>query len=337
VNAGRFSRLTEAPERDRHTWANGEIEPVGEGVYRIPLPMSEEGLRAVNVYALVDGSSVDLIDAGDAIAGSLGRLEDGLRRLGRGLSAVRRVFITHFHRDHYSLAPVLRRKHGSTLYLGVGEKANIEAMADAARGRREAPMLEAAERTGAALLKGAVRARSELHATETSHFEPPDHWLSNGAFFTAGAGMLQAVHTPGHTRGHMMFCDEPRRLTFTGDHLLPQITPSLGLEPMWSQRTLSDYLMSLERVLALPDTRILPAHGPIAQSTHRRAEELLAHHEIRLEQIFEATTSALASPFEIASRLTWTRHGLELASLTEINQLMGASQTTSVRRYAKNA
>ena len=51
----------------RHAWAEPGVQDLGGGVYRIPLPLPIEGLKAVNVYAIADPGGVDLIDAGIAL------------------------------------------------------------------------------------------------------------------------------------------------------------------------------------------------------------------------------------------------------------------------------
>ena len=52
---------------DRYAWTEPAVEDLGGGVYRIPLPLPIEGLKAVNVYAITDPGGVDLIDAGIAL------------------------------------------------------------------------------------------------------------------------------------------------------------------------------------------------------------------------------------------------------------------------------
>ena len=61
-------------ESERHAWAEPGAEKLGEGLYRIPLPLGGDALRAVNVYALVGGTGeVDLIDGGEALIEEIGR------------------------------------------------------------------------------------------------------------------------------------------------------------------------------------------------------------------------------------------------------------------------
>ncbi len=94
---------------DRYAWAEPEVEDLGGGVYRIPLPLPLDGLKAVNVYAITDPGGVDLIDAGMALVPARERLTAGLRQIGYELGDIRNFFVTHIHIDHYSLAVELRK------------------------------------------------------------------------------------------------------------------------------------------------------------------------------------------------------------------------------------
>ena len=92
-------------------------------------------------------------------------------------------------------------------------------------------------------------------------------------------------------------------LLFAGDHVLPHITPSIGFQPVITRSSLQEYLGSLQLMLALPDTRLLPAHGPVQASTHARVHQLLEHHETRLEQTLEAASDGPVTAFEAAGAL----------------------------------
>ena len=68
----------------RHAWIKPAVEDLGGGIYRIPLPLPLDGLKAVNVYAITDPGGVDLIDAGMAMVAARERLmlwADAKRRL----------------------------------------------------------------------------------------------------------------------------------------------------------------------------------------------------------------------------------------------------------------
>src|ERR1700753_3838313 len=73
-------------------WTGAGAVEVSPGVHRIPLPMPNEGLRAVNVYALTDPAAPDtgcvLIDSGWAIEESRVALENALAEIGQDLGTV---------------------------------------------------------------------------------------------------------------------------------------------------------------------------------------------------------------------------------------------------------
>ena len=104
---------------------------------------------------------------------------------------------------------------------------------------------------------------------------------------------------------------------FTGDHVLPTITPSIGFELGEWGRPLADYLDSLSLMMSRPDAVMMPAHGHHGGSVHERVAVLLAHHEHRLAEILR-TVTRLGTPLTgaaIAAELLWTRHGRTFATL----------------------
>jgi glyoxylase-like metal-dependent hydrolase (beta-lactamase superfamily II) len=90
---------------------------------------------------------------------------------------------------------------------------------------------------------------------------------------------------------------------------------------------LGDFLASLTKVRSMPDAMLLPAHGPVAPSAHARVDELLAHHDDRLAQCRQVLAPEGRSAYDVAARLTWTRHGHPLADLDTFNQTLAVLET----------
>ena len=118
-------------------------------------------------------------------------------------------------------------------------------------------------------------------------------------------------------------------MLFAGDHVLPHITPSIGFQPAITRQALSQYLGSLRLMLTLPDARLLPAHGPVRDSTHARVNELLAHHEVRLGQTLEVASAGPVTAFAAAAELPWTRRKRRFAELDPMNQLLAVGETAA--------
>jgi glyoxylase-like metal-dependent hydrolase (beta-lactamase superfamily II) len=315
------------PGRD---WAEPGVYTVAPGVHRIPLPLPTDGLRAVNVYAIVDGDELVLVDAGWAIPEARTALENALTRLDRGFGDISRFLVTHVHRDHYTQAVVLRREFGTDIALGQGERTTL----DIASGRtpvdeptflcrlRWAGATELAARLAEFTRPGADTAQREI-------WEFPDEWLADRGTASVGRRTLTAVETPGHTRGHVVFTDLAAGLLFAGDHVLPHITPSIGFESAPSDFPLKDYLESLRLVRAMPDARLLPAHGPVTDSVHARIDDLLLHHDRRLDQIFDLVAGGAATAFEVASLMKWTRRERQLSEMDPFNEMLAVLETMS--------
>jgi glyoxylase-like metal-dependent hydrolase (beta-lactamase superfamily II) len=321
--------MSQAAE-DRYAWTRPEVEDLGGGVYRVPVPLPMEGLKAVNVYAITDPSGVDLIDAGIALPLARERLAAGLAELGYELGDIRNFLVTHIHIDHYSLAIELRKTFRSVVSLGEGERANLVATREmvGAQGNRFWG-LEELHRLGAEELGRELAAQAPRPPAPFTDWEDPDRWVSDGADLDLRTRTLRAVHTPGHTRGHLVFHDAAAQVMFAGDHVLPHITPSIGFEAAGNRLALHDYLTSLARTLALPDARLLPAHGPVTSSVHARVNELLEHHDTRLAETHAAVHAGNATPFEAARAIKWTRHQRPFDDLDLFSQVQAVNETAA--------
>ncbi|GAA0503249.1 MBL fold metallo-hydrolase [Saccharopolyspora subtropica] len=310
----------------RHEWMRPGAYEVAPGVHRIPLPLPNDGLRAVNVYAIADGDALTLVDGGWALAESRDQLTSALRQIGAGLGDIRRFLVTHAHRDHYTQAIALRRELGAKVLLGEEERHTIRALMDPGH-RSLGPQLEMLAECGAKPVRDAVLAARD---DGPPHFwEEPDEWIGRTTDVGLADRPLRAMATPGHTRGHLVFLDDAHGLMFAGDHVLPHITPSIGFEQVPSAAPLRDYLESLRLVRTLPDMRLLPAHGPVTDSVHQRVDELLDHHDTRLHATAAVIAAGASTAYEAARALTWTRRERTLDELDPFNQMLAVLETAA--------
>jgi glyoxylase-like metal-dependent hydrolase (beta-lactamase superfamily II) len=308
-------------ESDRHAWEQPGAHEVAPGVHRIPLPLPGDSLKAVNIYAISDGAQVVLVDGGWALDESEELLGRSLATIGYGLGDVREYLVTHLHRDHYTQAVALRRAHGGSVAVGAGEQACLEAI----RTIQVHPDVARLHEAGALELSKMLAEWKGEH--DLLNWEDPDRWLADGVDLPLNTRTLRVIATPGHTRGHVVFHDTASQSLFAGDHVLPHITPSIGVELNRPPSPLRDYLTSLDLIRALPDARLLPAHGPVTDSVHDRIDELLAHHEERLAATATAVGQGAHTAFDVAGLLTWTRRKHKLADLDLFNMILAIHET----------
>lgn len=251
------------PEGSNSNWADPGVYEVAAGVYRIPLPLPNDALRAVNVYAITDGTNLVLVDSGWALTESRQLLADALKAIDAELGDVREFLITHVHRDHYTQAVALRREFGNRIALGKLEQPSLDASANP----NQFPMQAQLDLLRLSDGHEVITALSKLFGSEPRHteanlWEEPDEWLTPGRRAVLPDREFDVVHTPGHTNGHVVFVDGAANLLFSGDHVLPHITPSIGFQPVPAELPLNDYLDSLRLVRGMPDRRMLPASRP---------------------------------------------------------------------------
>lgn len=338
---------------DRYAWTGEGAHLVAPGVYRIPLPLPSDGLRAVNVYAIEADSGLVLIDSGWALANALDQLKRSLAAIGAGLPDIRRFLVTHMHRDHYTQAVEVRRLFGTPIALGEGEKPSIDGLlsGDFRPLRAQLAILHVAGAASVAdrlaeLTSGRLGPREPAAGPGSDPLSPagpalrpgttvgaalgyeaPDEWICGQQVFDIGSRTLTAVETPGHTRGHVVFADAEAGLLFAGDHVLPHITPSIGFQEAPSAEPLREYLQSLSVVRRLPDMRLLPAHGPVSPSTHARIDELTEHHAQRLRIMADVLSGGERTGHEVALSVAWTSRQRQLGELDLMNQMLAVCET----------
>jgi glyoxylase-like metal-dependent hydrolase (beta-lactamase superfamily II)/8-oxo-dGTP pyrophosphatase MutT (NUDIX family) len=112
---------------------------------------------------------------------------------------------------------------------------------------------------------------------------------------------LRAMHTPGHTRGHLSFYEERTQTLVVGDNIVG--LGSVLIEP--PEGNVRDYLSSLERYRALlPNVRVLfGGHGPPVANARAKIGEYVAHRLEREANILRAVREGASSPREIVERV----------------------------------
>jgi glyoxylase-like metal-dependent hydrolase (beta-lactamase superfamily II) len=314
-------------ENDTRDWTEPGIYSVAPGVYRIPLPLPHDALRAVNIYAITDGSKLVLIDSGWALDAAREGLATALKGIGAGLGDVSQFLVTHVHRDHYTQAVVLRREFGGKIALGQLEEPSLKIAADPEVQQMNAQVDLLRQGGAEEVVTALVTMFGGVTRTDVDLWENPDEWLTPGRRTVLPGRDLDVVHTPGHTAGHVVFVDGDAELLFSGDHVLPHITPSIGFQPAPAELPLNDYLDSLRLVRALPDMRMLPAHGPVSASVHTRVDELLEHHRQRLETMGTKVLEGKSTAYETALSLGWTRRLRKLPEMDAFNQMLAVLET----------
>ncbi|MFE0102272.1 MBL fold metallo-hydrolase [Streptomyces sp. NPDC059009] len=299
-----------------------QVTDHGGGVWSIKVPIPDNPLGHTLVHLVDTDAGPVLVDTGWDDPDSWATLTAGLTACGVAVEEVHGIVITHHHPDHHGLSAKVREASGAWIAMHEADAAVVRRMreypvqrwygymadkllAGGAPAEHVAPLLAARDAGRTPSLPGA---RAAL----------PDRAITPGELLTLPGRRLRAIWTPGHTPGHVCLHleeDHPAQLPghgrlFSGDHLLPGITPHIGLYEDPDDETvtdpLGDYLDSLERVGRLGAAEVLPAHQHAFTDAQSRVRELLAHHEDRLRDLATLLATPL-TPWQLAERMEWNR------------------------------
>ena len=109
--------------------------------------------------------------------------------------------------------------------------------------------------------------------------------LKGGETLETAYGKLEVLWTPGHAPGHICLYSPSRRVLFSGDTILKDITPNIAWLP--GQDALGEYLRSLQALIPYEIDQVLPSHGMPFAGHREWIAETTVHHEERCQQLLK--------------------------------------------------
>lgn len=137
------------------------------------------------------------------------------------------------------------------------------------------------------------RVGARVHAWRLPGTEP----IRDGQVFHAGQTTISAIHTPGHSRDHVVFHVPAVSAMFTGDVVLGRGTSFI--DP--PDGDLSKYLRSLARLQELRPRVLYPGHGPVVLQAEAKLREYVAHRAEREGQVVGALSNGARTIAEIVA------------------------------------
>jgi glyoxylase-like metal-dependent hydrolase (beta-lactamase superfamily II) len=317
-----WTALTQAP-----------IEEIRDGIWAVPLPLPVRGLPWVFSYFIEDTSGdLHLVDAGWDSEESWGAFEAALRHLGKRAEDVASLTVTHFHPDHLGMAERIRRASGARVGLLAREQATLHVL--------KKPEEFEAEHDRDMLEWGVPRELwSQLHAPSAVGVSFPsfdaDLELVDDQVLDVPGRQVRVIATPGHTSGELSVHDAEAGILYSGDHLLPNQFPGIGLGGESVSNPFAEYFEALDRVIGLGDIEVDPGHGYRFTGLEDRAETTRRHHLARSSEIAAILDrNRSQTVWEVASQVTWTAGW---ANLRPSERLSAITQTSLHIQYLAEA
>jgi glyoxylase-like metal-dependent hydrolase (beta-lactamase superfamily II) len=250
---------------------------------RMPLPFD---LDHINLYLLDDGNEgYALIDTGISTS-RVEELWDSL--LAKLTKPISKVIVTHMHPDHIGMAGYLVEKFRVPLYMSHSEYFVARALSAGSRGASDWQDDEYLVRCGMSeeyVAKAKSNRKENKGVGQVIRPIPLQfQCLKEGDSIRIGDDQWQIMIGRGHSPEHVCLYSEQRGVLISGDHVLPGISPNIGVystEP--NANSLDMYLSTLPQFLTLPsNTLVLPSHKQPFHGLHTRVKELIEHHHAHL-------------------------------------------------------
>lgn len=274
-------------------------------IYSIDIPLPENPLKNLNCYVVLDGGDTLIIDTGFHRPECLAAMKAGLKELGVELDQVS-LFLTHLHSDHTGLAYQMMEGRNRPIYMGDIDYAYFK-NSISGNGWEETEKLYEEEGLPKEMTKALRQTNPARSFAPSGVFDAIT--VKDGDKISVGAYEFTCVWVPGHTPGQMCLYLPERKLMFTADHILFDITPNitswLGVED-----SLGDYLQSLQKISTFAIETALPAHRKNDMDVYVRIRQIQEHHKARLEDtLYVLDKEPDMTSYETAARMKWSMRG----------------------------
>jgi glyoxylase-like metal-dependent hydrolase (beta-lactamase superfamily II) len=245
----------------------------------VPAPLPFNSPAWVNIYAIESDAGLVLIDCGTDWEPGRQAINEGFARLGLEESAVHTLLVSHLHPDHVGMSARLVREWGCRFVMHQSASRLVAEYNDTPGYYNRIKIIGRAHGVPESVITATTTAARPDYMPL---IDPPDHTVADGDLIDLGGGRsLEVVHTPGHDRSHICLRDNRSGILFSGDHVLPRISPVIMYD-LDAGDVLGDYLKSLQRLVEMGIEVTYPAHGTLIDHGDERAHQILLHHDRRL-------------------------------------------------------
>ncbi len=269
---------------------------LGNGIHLIPAPLPFKSPPWVNTYVIEADDGLLMIDCGADWEEGRSAIRDGFESLGFEESAVHTLVVSHLHPDHVGMSSRLVREWGCRFVMHDRAAKLIDRYNDTPGYYEQVKEIAITHGVPEAIIEATT---SIERPDYMPLIDPPDHTVADGFQIDLGKGRaLDVLHTPGHEPAHICLRDTATAILFSGDHVLPRISPVVMYDPEFDD-VLGDYMGSLQRLVDLAIGVTYPAHGTLIDQGDERAHQILLHHERRLLDMADLVRSDDTTAWEV--------------------------------------
>jgi glyoxylase-like metal-dependent hydrolase (beta-lactamase superfamily II) len=289
--------------REHHT-----VLELAKGIYRIWIPLATSpmiDLDHVNSYLIKSANGWWIIDVGWKSPDVFKALEDALKSLKIAFTDIETILVTHSHPDHYGLAGEIKRLSPRTQIVLHKKEADLIEPRYINFNETEKKNEANLDSHGVPMAEQSLLGSASLQTLTMVTVIQPDLIVYGGELLNTGVFKLEVIPTPGHSPGHICFYEAENQFLFSGDHVLPTITPNISSHLLSGENPLGNYFSSFDKLMSLPVKTVHPGHEVSFANLNERLKEIREHHRIRGQEIYNVLADKQLSAYEIATHLTW--------------------------------
>jgi len=274
-------------------------QTLGNGIHLIPLPLPFKSPGWVNTYAIESDEGLLLIDCGTDWEPGRQALSEGLDILGLEESAIHTLLVSHLHPDHVGMSARVVGDLGCRFVMHERAARDVGFYNDTPGYVERLRMIASTHGVPREVIDAAANIQRPDYMPI---IEPPDHVVADGDEVPLDDGRsLLVVHTPGHDPAHICLRDSRTGIFFSGDHVLPRISPVIMYD-LDIGDPLGDYLQSLDRLIGMGLGVTYPAHGTLIDRGDERAHQILLHHDRRLRDMADLVREGDTTAWTVMTR-----------------------------------
>lgn len=267
------------------------------GIHKVNAPVQGK-YAGTNCYAIRGASGWAIVDTGLNTEQNRDMWKQFISTMGIKFTDIKGIYLTHGHADHCGIAGWLQQLSGAPVYMNPLEHGTNLIM------RNNWDDYFCSIRRNGMPQKIIPKVRQQLETTRPlrdpmAEITP----LESGTTVYLGDFPYTVLLTPGHSGGHVCYFNEQHQVLLSGDHIIPEITPHVGLySDDGCSDPLNDYFQSLEATRNMNCKLVLPAHGDTFSNLAQRTDEIMISRQQRMQSIKESA-GANSTVFEVCIRV----------------------------------
>ena len=306
-------------------------------LHQIKTSMIRPHLPYVMCYVFEDRSGkVTLFDTGFGTEIAFKELKNQLNNIGYQFSDIENIIISHTHPDHMGMLGRIREVNPN-FNLIISEK--------------EYNWLNSRQNRDWQLLGNQWLQKHGMSLEEIDNSKQDTQWkniewpeLNNPTLvndldiFKFGEWEFKFLDTPGHTIGHLCMYEVNKKIMLTGDHVLPHISPNVSVDfEGKNNESLIQYINSLEKLENYETDIVLPAHEFSFKNLNQRINELIMHHQERLNEHLILFKDKSMTAVDVAREISWNTGSFDNFNLMMKRSAVGETVAHLEYLVAKNS